>query len=254
MNVVEAYISFNTQLIIIISGLTGCGKTVIAKRIAKSFKINYIDQNKYIIKDFKNPVISPTGEEVNNFYTDDSIDWSKFNDDVNAKKHTGIIINALSTTNINFKPDIHIHLSLSKQKCIENRHNYLTKNKDKYKQEFENMDSQLEKWKFNKLMYTYYLDTRKNMDIDKMINITELDENESYNEVWDTIINDYIVPYTKKFATQNNGKDYLEWKNKQTQKNTEIITPISDNQDDTYSQTSQSPTMTLDPTDTLNFE
>lgn len=270
MNVVEAYISFKKQLIIIISGLTGCGKTSVAKRLAKNFKINYIDQNNYYIKDFKNPITMPGDTEINNIYTDDAIDWSKFNDDVNSKKSTGIIINAFTTTNITFEPDIHIHLSISKQKCIENRHKYLTKNKNKYQKEFEEINSQTEKWKFNHLTYPYYLETRKNMDIQNMINVTEQDEAETFNEVWDLIINDYIMPYTKKFTTQNNGKDYQEWKESQTQQKSEpVITPISDNneggvhllnteeqklddlQEQQDNQTSDY-VMTLDPTDTLN--
>lgn len=262
MNVVEAYITFKNQLIIIISGLTGCGKTSVAKRIAKNFKINYIDQNNYYIKDFKNTITTPNNEEFNNIYTDDAIDWKKFNDDVNDKKSSGVIINAFTTSNIDFTPDIHIHLSMSKQRCIENRHKYLTKNKDKYKKEFEEIDSQLEKWKFNHLTYPYYLETRKNMDITNMINVTEQHEIETYNQVWDLIINDYIIPYTKKI-------NYKEWKEKQNNNTSSpisspipepVITPISDNEDgvhlvnnytDNYNE-SQDYTMTLDPTDTLN--
>jgi uridine kinase len=42
MNVAEVYNKYNTQLIIIISGLSGSGKTELANNISKLFKIKMI--------------------------------------------------------------------------------------------------------------------------------------------------------------------------------------------------------------------
>ena len=50
MNYIEAYIKFKGQLVVFISGLSGCGKTKISKKISNSFKIKLIDQNKYYKK------------------------------------------------------------------------------------------------------------------------------------------------------------------------------------------------------------
>ena len=40
VNVVEAYIKLNSQLIILISGFSGSGKTLLAKNIEKDFVTN----------------------------------------------------------------------------------------------------------------------------------------------------------------------------------------------------------------------
>jgi len=48
MNIIEAFIKFNKQLIIIISGLSGTNKTKIAQWMAKDFNLKYINIEKYI--------------------------------------------------------------------------------------------------------------------------------------------------------------------------------------------------------------
>ena len=43
MNILEAYIKYNGQLIIFISGLTGCGKTKLAKKLAFDYKCKILN-------------------------------------------------------------------------------------------------------------------------------------------------------------------------------------------------------------------
>ena len=50
MNIVEAYIKKRKQLIILISGFSGCGKTVIAKNISKDFNISFLNLNNFMKK------------------------------------------------------------------------------------------------------------------------------------------------------------------------------------------------------------
>ena len=84
MNIVEAYIKFNGQLIIIISGLSGSGKSKLAKYICNDFKLKIINQNDYLINKNSN--------NIENLYNENNIDWNKFNDEINNNKSDGIII------------------------------------------------------------------------------------------------------------------------------------------------------------------
>ena len=47
MNILDAYIKFHSQFIVVISGITGCGKTSIAKKLNKTFNIQLINQTDY---------------------------------------------------------------------------------------------------------------------------------------------------------------------------------------------------------------
>ena len=50
MNIVEKYAEINGGILILISGLSGTGKTKLAKNIARDFKIDIINENKYCDK------------------------------------------------------------------------------------------------------------------------------------------------------------------------------------------------------------
>lgn len=52
MNIVEKYQELNDGMFIIISGLSGTGKTKLAKNMAKDFKLDMINENKYCDKDY----------------------------------------------------------------------------------------------------------------------------------------------------------------------------------------------------------
>src|SRR3989304_6417405 len=123
MNVVEAYLKFNGKLIIFLSGMSGCGKTSIAKNLKRDFKLELIDEFKYYKKDYNNKIQLPDGTEVVNWYTDDSIDWDRLNKDIEKQQSKGVIVSGFSLPDdkIEVKPDFHIHLSISKQECIERR-------------------------------------------------------------------------------------------------------------------------------------
>ena len=52
MTVVEAYIKFNKQLVILVSGLSGCHKNKVAKKIAELFKIKYVNLRDFLKEDY----------------------------------------------------------------------------------------------------------------------------------------------------------------------------------------------------------
>ena len=148
MNVVEAYIKFKSHLVIFISGISGCGKNTIAKKISNNFKIYLIEQFNYYKKDYDQKITLPDGTKITNLYTDDAFDWDRLNSDINKVKHEGVVISGVALTDkITTKPDYHIHLSISKQICLEKRRDYIKKNKEKYPDEFKQIDTPIEKFK-----------------------------------------------------------------------------------------------------------
>lgn len=188
MNIVEKYIDVNKQLILYISGMSGCGKTQIGKFMSRDFKIDLIDQDDYYKKSYeKNGEKVKLGDnEIVNWYSDESIDWERFNADINDKKTKGVIVigTALPDDKMTLKPDLHIQLSMSKQECVRRRLLFLEAKNEK-------VDMDHEKLKINKLAYPYYLDVVNRSKINKFVNITEKSDNTIYDDVFDVII-DFI--------------------------------------------------------------
>lgn len=196
MNLVEAYIKYNDNLVIFISGMSGCGKTSISKKLSTLYNINLIEQFNYYKDNYDTKVTLPDDSEHINYNSDDAFNWDKLNRDI--KKNKGIIVvgNALLDDKITTKPDYHIHLSMSKQECMEKRRIHLEKNKDKYPIEYKIINTPAEKLKMNKLIFPYYLDAKKRSKIDKYINIADMSDNEIYNSVFDILESEVINQHT----------------------------------------------------------
>jgi len=197
MNIVEAYIKFKGQLLIFISGLPGCGKLTLAKKIASDFKLKLIDQFDYYKKDYDVKVTLPDGTIIINWYTDDAVDWDKFNKDLNEFKKTGLIVVGFSLPEDKIKTevDFHMHLNISKQVCMDKRKVFLEKHKDKYEEEYKLIGTPIEKLKMNQLIYPYYLESTKKSKINKFINMTMMTDEQVYDDAFDkilTFINEYL--------------------------------------------------------------
>ena len=190
MNIVEAYTKLKGQLVILVSGLPGCGKTMVGKKISKDFNIDYIDQFDYYVKDYDKKVKLPDGSEILNIYNNDAMDWNKLNKDVNSKKKEGVVVYGVAFPNdkLDFVPDYHVHMSISKKECLDRQKSYLEKNKDKYPEEWKDIESGKERLKMNQLIYPYYLETVKESKINKFININNLDDSKAYDSAFDIII------------------------------------------------------------------
>ena len=201
MNIVEAYIKFKKQLLILISGLPGCGKLALAKNIAKDFNLKLIDQIDYYKENYDVKSTLSDGTVVINWYSDNAIDWDKLNNDIDEFKKTGLIVIGISLPEDKIKSsvDFHMHLNISKQICMEKRKEFLEKNKDnnKYQQEYKLIGTPLEKTIMNQLIFQYYLDAIKKSKINKFINITEMTDQQVHDDVFDkviTFITDYLYP------------------------------------------------------------
>ena len=213
MNIVEAYIKFKGQLLIFVSGLSGCGKLALGKSIEKDFKLKLIDQFDYYKKDYDVTVSLPDGTKLINWYSDDAVDWDKLNDDIDKSKLKGLVVVGFSLPENKVRvPDYHFHLNAPKQLCVEKRKTFLENNKEKHEEEYKLIGTQTEKLKMNQLIFPYYLESIKNSKINKFINIKQgddkfLTEDEIYDEAYDILINfirDFL--YTPNATSSDNTK------------------------------------------------
>lgn len=190
MNVVQAYKKFNGQLIILVSGLSACGKSKLAKYISDDFELKYLNQFDYYKKDYNTLVKLPDGREVVNWDSDDAIDWERFNEDVNKNKKNGVIVSGFTLPDkyLKFKPDYHLHISMSKKVCLEKRKQYIVNNKDKYPKEYELLDTQGEHLQFNRLTFPYYLGLKDRMTVNKYLSANEKNDEVLYDEAFDILI------------------------------------------------------------------
>jgi hypothetical protein len=196
MNIVEAYIKFNGQLIILISGLSGCGKLALAKNISRDFKIKLLDQHNYYKKDYNVVTSLPDGTKIINWYTDDAIDWEKFNGDINNNKKDGVVVIGMSfpIDKLKFDPDYHVHLNINKQLCLEKRKEFLEKHKEEYADEYKIINTPTEKLIMNQFIFPYDIESNKNSKINKFVNINNLSDDQVYDIVYD-LLKDFIQKY-----------------------------------------------------------
>jgi len=241
MNVVEAYIKFNKQFIIFISGLSpGSGKTLVAKNIKKDFGIKMLNQINYYKKDYKNKIKLPNDKEIINWDSDDSIDWKNFNKDIKKNKSKGIIVCGFSfpKDRITEKANFHIHLSISKKNNLEKRKE-MTENNDKY----SHLDFNTIKLIMNQLTYPYYLDTLNRSNINKFINTNKYDKNQIYDQVFDSLMEfifnslykdrDDKPAYNKYFTNKDKVEDNNQKIKEESDKSDENTDELPINSDET---------------------
>lgn len=208
MNIVEAYMKFNGQLVILISGLSGCGKNALAKSISKDFSVPLISRNDYRKEDYDNKFTLKNGKEIINWHTDESVDWDKMNKEVNELKKSGIVVTGFGfpQNKLDFRPDFHFHVAISKQNCLAKRKQYLEKHKDKYPEEYEEFESGQTKLKLNQLTIPYYQETVKKSVITKFINSNDKTEDEVYDEAFEGVISkiqEFLKDYNKKQSSKH---------------------------------------------------
>jgi adenylate kinase family enzyme len=198
MNIVEAYIKFNKQLIILISGFSGSGKTLLARNIQRDFKLKFINLNDYYLEDFNDVVDIGNDIKVVDWDNPDAIDWNKFNMDINLNKAKGIVVSGFGFPNdkLDFKFDFHIRIDIPKQLLIDMRHKYLDENKDNKLNEIK--DTKTETLILNKLSYNHFKNIKEKSTytyIYNLYNITETDSgnvevipDKTYDNIYDYII------------------------------------------------------------------
>ncbi len=189
MNIVQAFIKFNGKLIIIISGLSGSGKTSIAKFIERDFKLKLINIDNHIINDFDKIVTLPNDIKMTNWDDIDSYDWVKINDEVIANQTNGVVICGpyFPTEKLKFDADFHIQIKISKQTLIEKRIKYAESNKEKFKDLETNSDINLSVIPtiVNQITYPSFLKYSEESKIDKYVNSKDLTIDQIYDQIAD---------------------------------------------------------------------
>lgn len=219
MNIVDAYIKFNSQLIILISGFSGSGKTVLARNIQRDFKLSFLNLNDFYREDYNEMVDLGNNIKVIDWDNPDSIDWNKFNTKVNLDKSKGIVISGFGfpRDKIDFKPDFHIRIDVPKPLLLDLRHKYLEENKDNKLNEFKNTET--EKLILNKLSYGHYLKIKENSEYTYVYNLYGLSEEESVNldkiteKTYDVIF-DYVIKEIEKNVYKPRKKSMSRQKSK----------------------------------------
>lgn len=175
MNIVEAYIKYRGQLIILVSGISGSGISHLAKNISQDLKIASLSYSKFCKKDYDEKVKLPDGTEIINWDSDDTIDWSAFNDAIKQMRRNGVVAYnqsfPLDKLDKNLQIDAHINIKLSKQNLFQRREKYI----DEHQNECAKLYKLRDKLSiiFNRLTYPYYLQSINNSKITKFINANE---------------------------------------------------------------------------------
>jgi hypothetical protein len=227
MNIVEEYILRKNGLIILITGLSGTKKSQLAKEIERDFKVlkllcldDYCDENKV-------PIIEFFDQKIKDWDDIEVYDWEKFNSDVNKYKKSGCLIygDIIPKTKINFDPDFHIHITISKDKLVEKRREFIEKNPEKC----QDMMVFLDKLNvfINKITYSHYIKNRSESKIDLWLKSDENTLDEMYDQTFNYIIdklNEFLNGY---YSIHERKFDFVKDKNNDSKR----VTYSEDNSD-----------------------
>jgi hypothetical protein len=199
MNLSDEYIARKKGLIILISGLSGSNRTILAKEIERDFKLKLINLENYCRKENVKEFEINSDIKVMDWENIDVYDWDKFNEDVNSQKKKGIIVygDYFPTFKLNFEPNFHIHIKISKDKLIENRKEFIEKNPEKCAEMLEFVKNGKLELIINKITYPYYLEYRDKSNIGKFVNSDKNTPDEMYDQIFD-----YIIFSMRKFLNE----------------------------------------------------
>lgn len=189
MNIVEAYIKFKKGLIILVSGLSGCGKNDVAREIERDFKLTKLNLDDYCKEDYANTVELADKTVITDWDNIDAYDWERFNEDVNKLKKKGLVITGtyFTTNSLKFKPDVHVHIKITKEDLLKRRAKHINTSKcnTNVRTYFNTPTYTLI---LNKLTLPQYYDSIKKSNITKFFNISEKTVEQLYDEIGDFLI------------------------------------------------------------------
>ena len=203
MNIVEEYINRNKQLVILISGFSGSGKSVLARSLLKDinrnnkkYEFTFLNLNDFFKSENEYNNIVEVGDlKVVDWDSPDAINWYKFNEEINKKKSNGVIVSgfAFPKDKLSFQVDFHIHLKISKDDLIKNRVEYANEKIDNKISRSNNLGDEMQKRILNKITFPHYLKSLETSIINKFISIKYDMLKEAYDELFD-----YIMAIIKK--------------------------------------------------------
>lgn len=189
--IVEAYKNKFKQMIILISGFSGSGKTVLGKSLSKDLKINFVNLNDYYKEDWDktSEAIELEERKIVDWDSPDAVDWNKFNEEINRIKEDGVVVSGFSfpKDSLSFKTDLHIHLKISKDDLIKNRKDYKSENEDS---RINSLSEEMEKRILNKITYPHYMNSLQTSIINKFIQVKSGEEalKEAYGIIFDFVV------------------------------------------------------------------
>uniref|UniRef100_A0A6C0EC07 Phosphoribulokinase/uridine kinase domain-containing protein n=1 Tax=viral metagenome TaxID=1070528 RepID=A0A6C0EC07_9ZZZZ len=215
MNVVEAYIKFRGQLVVLVSGLSGSGKTEIARNIERDFKLKFINLNDYYKKDY-GKIVEINDQKIIDWDSADAIDWVKFNDDISQYKKDGLVACGFifPTEFLKFDTDIHFHVKIGKTNLLEKRHQYLEKKKDEEKVLYELKENDIELLILNKITLPHYYHYLERSKIMKFLNANENSIEKLYDDVFDYIIQFVQSYHEERHKKMRNGQSRVRHRKK----------------------------------------
>jgi hypothetical protein len=209
MNLLEEYILRKGEIIILISGLSGSKRSLLAKEIERDFKdIKLISLEDYCRDGDMNKVeiIEVFGQKVRDWDNINIYDWDKFNDDISKYKNRGVVVygDAFPKDKLKFETIFHMHITIGKEKLIEKRREFIEKNPEKCKDMIFFLDK-LGGF-INKITYAHYINNRKNSIINLWLNSDDENIDSMYDKVFYYIIgemrsylNEYYSKHERKF-------------------------------------------------------
>jgi hypothetical protein len=193
MNIVEAYIKENKQMVLLISGFSGSGKTIISRSLLKDInksnkeKVTFLNLNDFLKSESEYKNVIEVGElKVIDWDSPDAVNWEEFNKKVNEIKNEGVIVSgfAFPKDKINFKVDLHIHLKMLKDDLIKNRADFTAEKIDDKTSRVAEIGEEMEKRILNKITFPHYLNSLQTSAFNKMINVKYGEVKEAYDEVF----------------------------------------------------------------------
>lgn len=214
INIVQAYLKFNKQLIIFISGLPGSGKSIHAKELVSDLNNNNLKVKLLYIRDYykeqkeentetentetentetvvntdtesttyqknrsmPNKVKLSDGTFATNKYSHSFINLNKLNEDIGKYKAKGVVISGFPLPDklIEHKIDFHFNLSINQTIYMNNQ---LKGNKT-------SLNEQSILLKFKEVIQPYYNDIMKDLKV-KYINVKKYETKEAvYDDIW----------------------------------------------------------------------
>ena len=183
MNIVEAYKSQHKQLVILLSGFSGSGKSLLGKSLIKDFNKNkgdktndfvFLNLNDFYKDEEEYKKIIEVGElKVVDWDDPEAVDWEKFNKKINEIKSDGVVVSgfAFPKDKLNFTVDFHIHIKISKDDLIKNRHEFTQEKLDDKTSRVGEIGEEMEKRILNKVTFPHYLKSLENSVINKFFSV-----------------------------------------------------------------------------------
>ena len=205
MNIVEAYKSQHKQLVILLSGFSGSGKSLLGKSLVKDFNKNKGEKSKEFVflnlndfykdeADYKK-IVEVGDLKVVDWDDPEAVDWEKFNKKIEEIKSDGVVVSgfAFPKDKLNFTVDFHIHIKISKDDLIKNRHEFTQEKLDDKTSRVGEIGEEMEKRILNKVTFPHYLKSLESSIINKFYSV----EYGGIKKIYDDMF-DYLMEHIKK--------------------------------------------------------